>query len=109
MNRITDVRGAAIAVENLLMFQKLCGEVTLTNVVLCTTFWDAVYQTTGERCEKELRDDFWKPMIDAGSVISRHYGTRKSAFNVVKLILPGVEEYPLQHYASKARQLFAKP
>ena len=53
-----------------------------------STHWDQVDANTGQRREQELRERFWKSMIDRGSLVLRHYNTRESALDVVRNILP---------------------
>lgn len=53
------------AVRNLDMFQRLCGEKSLKNVILLTTKWDKPADFA-ERHEKELTYKFWAPMIKLG-------------------------------------------
>ena len=58
--------------KNLDMFKKLCGDDALGNVVLGTTKWCLIHrQEIGEKREQQLRDSFWKDMINHGSVIRR--------------------------------------
>lgn len=59
--------------RNLRMFRKLCGEDFLENVILGTTFWDAVGEETGRGREDELleTDGFFKEMKDRGCDVVR--------------------------------------
>ncbi|GIZ37349.1 hypothetical protein CKM354_000079900 [Cercospora kikuchii] len=74
------------AKRNLFMFQKLCGENALRSVILATTMWDKVSKATGEKHENELKStyDFWGIMIEKGSTVHRHDGSRESALNLVQ-------------------------
>ena len=58
---------------NLSMFQKICGEESYQNLVLCTTFWDSVDQSVGEKRESQLleRMDHWGGMIQKGAMTER--------------------------------------
>jgi GTP-binding protein EngB required for normal cell division len=73
LHRIQDVRISGSARTNLQMFQKLCGEKALKNVILVTTFWDKVGLAEGERREAELisSDKFWGRMIKKESKVRR--------------------------------------
>ena len=74
--------------KNLDMFKKLCGDDALRNVVLGTTKWSLINrQETGEKREQQLRDSFWKDMINHGSVIRRVGGHRSSAMEILDHIL----------------------
>ena len=58
---------------NFRAFQRLCGENTFKHIVLCTTFWDLVSESTGAQREKELCEnpEFWAKMKDQGSQVVR--------------------------------------
>jgi len=65
------------------MFKLVCGADALQNVVLVTTMWDEVDKETGLSREEELRNDFWKPMIDAGSKVMPFYRSYESAWEIL--------------------------
>jgi Fe2+ transport system protein B len=73
--------------KNLRMFTKLCGNIALTNVVLVTTMWASVTQEVGARRVKELRDKFWKPMLQNGSAAFEFRDTAESAWNIVDSVI----------------------
>ncbi|KZW01605.1 P-loop containing nucleoside triphosphate hydrolase protein, partial [Exidia glandulosa HHB12029] len=86
-HRITDNRVGGVTAKNMRMFRSLCGDSALKNVVLCTTMWDIVNTRDGEQREAELKGDFWKSMITAGSNVVRHDGTPESAVDIVRPLL----------------------
>lgn len=61
------------ALDNLSMFQKLCGPNLYPNIVLATNFWSLVDETTRRRRERRLEEngDWWGGMKDHGSLIVR--------------------------------------
>lgn len=61
------------SLRNFRAFQRLCGENTFKNIVLCTTFWDCVSEALGTQREKELEEDpeFWGKMKSQGSEVIR--------------------------------------
>lgn len=64
------------------MFQALCGDDALKNVLLVTTHWDTVEPNRmGEtlRREQELLDRWWAPMIRKGSTAWQFDGNRITA------------------------------
>ena len=61
------------ALKNLDMFQRLCGEESLKNVVLVTTKWDEAFDNA-RRHEEELIKDFWAVMIKLGSSHAKRLG-----------------------------------
>ena len=71
--------------KNPLMFDKLCGEDAL-DVALVTTKWGEIQKVVGEQREKELKETYWKTMIDHGSQIRRYTDSSDSAWAIVNLI-----------------------
>lgn len=71
LHRVTDVRMEGPSLKNLRMMKKLCGEGSLANVVLATTMWENVSGEEGTRREEELKQKFWKEMIEYGSTVRR--------------------------------------
>lgn len=55
----------------------------MSRVVLCTTRWDEISTSDGERREAELREDFWKDMLAQGSTLGRHDNTTASAQRII--------------------------
>jgi hypothetical protein len=76
-------------VRNFKMFQKLCGESALRNVVIVTNMWGEVNPQVGEEREAELmgKDLFFKPALEKGAQMARHENTVPSAENIIRLIL----------------------
>ncbi|KAF3924855.1 hypothetical protein ABW21_db0204643 [Orbilia brochopaga] len=73
--------------KSLRTFQNLVGETSLKNVVLVTTHWNRYFKGAQILRETELRTTFWASMLARGSQILRHSGSRKSALNIVKMLL----------------------
>jgi len=71
------------------MFQKLCGDDGMKNVVLCTTMWDLLQPEVAEKRENELKGDFWAPMLKMGATVMRHDGKAMSAKAVVRKFFDG--------------------
>jgi len=88
-HRISDVRMSGAPVKNFKMFQKLCGENTLQNVVIVTNMWGGVDRRVGEKREAELKgkDIFFKPVLDKRGQMARHLNTTDSARDILRLIL----------------------
>ncbi|TEB23749.1 hypothetical protein FA13DRAFT_1756971 [Coprinellus micaceus] len=76
-HRISDFRMGGISLKNFRTFRSLCGEQTLRNVVIA------------EERERELsiKDDFFKPALDKGAQMMRHYNTPESAQKIVRHLL----------------------
>lgn len=92
--RISDFRMSGIARKNFSMFRKLCGENALRNVVIVTNMWGEVSPEIGNDREAELirEDMFFKPVLDKGAQMARHYNTVPSGEAIVRLIL---ENHPM--------------
>jgi hypothetical protein len=89
LHRITDPRMGGSALKNLRMFQKLCGDRGLASVILATTMWATLEASEsgreiGLQREQQLRKpEFWGCMVDRGSEIIKHDGTKESARAIV--------------------------
>ena len=85
---ISAVRMGGIARRNFRMFEKLCGEAALENVVIVTNRWGEVKVGVGEAREAELmRENFYKPALDKGARMARHDDTALSAEEIIGLLL----------------------
>ncbi|KAI8303891.1 hypothetical protein K4K61_006617 [Colletotrichum sp. SAR11_59] len=86
LHRTTDTRLGGSAMRNLFMFQKLCGQDALKNVILATTMWEDVKAELGNKREEELKNksEFWGGMMNKGSTVLRHQNTQESALRLVK-------------------------
>jgi hypothetical protein len=69
--------------KNLKMFISLCGQKAMPNVVIATTMWGEVKPEYGERREKELKDTFWKDLLDEGCRVERFEDTYESAWHII--------------------------
>ncbi|KAM0424526.1 hypothetical protein ACHAPT_010242 [Fusarium lateritium] len=80
-----EMQGAAL--QNLRMFQKLCGPKSLKNVILASSFWDQVASNTGTQREEELKkfNEFWGQMIDHGSKLVR-LGNRANNLEILEMM-----------------------
>lgn len=95
LQRITDNRFTATSERNTDMFRMLCGPAALKNVMLVTTMWDEVDETTGAEREEQLRTRYWKSMLQSGSRMSRFKHTSESAWEIVEQ-LSGLQRRPLR-------------
>jgi hypothetical protein len=87
IHRISDMRFTGISRRNFGMFRELCGDETLKNVVLLTNMWGEVSPDVGEAREEELIGEFFKPVLDRGAQIARHYNTITSAHDIIRRIM----------------------
>jgi len=94
LHKITDNRMTGSALMNLHMFEELCGPKSMSNIVLATTMWEKaghgeVSLQEAEGREKLLLSNkrFWGHMVQQGSLVFRHDGTKESAWKMVHHIL----------------------
>lgn len=83
LHPISHARMDGSSLRSLRMFRKLVGEDALSNVLLASTHWAHVSAEEGTRREADLRDKFWKPLLDNGAVMTRHTGGAASAMALV--------------------------
>lgn len=78
-----------ISRRNFNMFRKLCGDSTLKNVIIVTNMWGEVSEEVGCAREKELASDdiLFKPVLDKGARMCRHYNALQSAQNILRLLV----------------------
>jgi len=91
-HRITDNRMAGTPLKNLQMFEGLCGRNTFKNIILTTTMWDAVDKETGEDRERQLKNKYWRTMLECNSTTSRFLRTRESAFELIEPLIDAANE-----------------
>ncbi|KAF2463865.1 uncharacterized protein BDR25DRAFT_297312 [Lindgomyces ingoldianus] len=80
MHRITDNKMSGSARRYFEMFQRLCGEQSMSNIVLLTTMWNQLSERkVGLKRERELRDQYWNVMESKGSTIRQFDGKPATA------------------------------
>jgi hypothetical protein len=80
------------ALKNLSMFSCVCGPDAMPNIIMVTTMWDEVKQEDAERREKELKNTFWKDMLDKGCHTRRFNHTTERAQDIIKLLYDKEQE-----------------
>lgn len=73
--------------EALKTLEKIVGDAAFPNAVLVTTKWGNISTKTGIKRESELREIFWKRMIENGSCMARFHGDGPSAQGIVSQLL----------------------
>lgn len=97
LHRITDVRMQGSALTNFHIFQELCGEEALGNVILLTTMWDQLdHEGTGRRRQQELREEYWDSMIENGSYVRKFHPASSSLAEALVCRLLQKEDVVLQ-------------
>ena len=69
------------------MFRELCGDKTLKNVVLVTNMWTRDPLDINEAREIKLSSKFFRPVLDKGAQLIRHYDTTKSTHDIIRKIV----------------------
>lgn len=87
VHQISERRLKGSDVKNLELFQKICGDLALKNVVLVTSGWDEIDEDRGMERERQYREDIWSSMIRKGSKMMRFYGTEDSAGVIASYLL----------------------
>ena len=87
LHRITDVRYQGSSLKALRIFDKICGQLALKNVLLVTTRWNEVDEAVGASREKQLRDGFWAYMLSNDSTMMRFHGTKESAMVIASVLM----------------------
>ena len=88
-HRISDFRMPGLLRKNFGMFRKLCGDNALQNVVIVTNMWGEVGRRIGNEREAELmrEDIFFKPVLEKGAQMARHWNSVRSAKSIIRRIL----------------------
>lgn len=91
---ITSTRMTGSAARGLDVFSGLVGPKSFHSIILVTTMWDLLPNASvGEKREEELQNQFWRALIDGGSLTARSFGDRSSALAIVRSMassqLPG--------------------
>ena len=88
LHNITNHRIDGSPLRCLRMFQKLCGERSLQNVLLTTTQWSNVPQAQRESREADLRSgNFWGGLLARGATLTRFMGTRESGLELIHKLM----------------------
>ncbi|KAF8064986.1 P-loop containing nucleoside triphosphate hydrolase protein [Lyophyllum atratum] len=93
LHDISHDRFSGTARRNLDIFNHLCGDAALCKVVLGTTKWGRVPAEGGNMREAELRNVYWKSMIDKGSQVRRFQGSKESALEFINVVLHNKVKY----------------
>lgn len=70
------------------MLRSLCGDENLANVRIVTTNWCRVSEQEGTDRVEALRDEAFKPLLDAGAKMLRHDNNLASAEKVMSELIP---------------------
>ncbi|KAI6038796.1 P-loop containing nucleoside triphosphate hydrolase protein [Pisolithus marmoratus] len=111
MHRISDIRMSGTSKRNFHIFRELCGESTLSNVLIVTNMWGNVDPKIGEERERELAtsDKLFKPVLEKGAQLLRHDNTAASAHTILRnLINSQTATLAIQHEIVNQRKDLAR-
>jgi hypothetical protein len=86
LQSINDVRFRGSARSVLELFRQLVGDEALGNVVLATTQWSKVRDEDMQVAiarEQQLRDEYWRDMLNMDSITTRFSGSKPSAEGII--------------------------
>ncbi|KAG8738085.1 hypothetical protein FRC10_007296 [Ceratobasidium sp. 414] len=90
LHRITDIRFGGISRRTFSVFRNLCGQDSLSNVVIVTNMWSDP-PTLGElEREAELQNhpDFFQPALEQGATMARRtHKNQESAHDIIRMLL----------------------
>ncbi|KAF9464787.1 P-loop containing nucleoside triphosphate hydrolase protein [Collybia nuda] len=72
--------------NNMQMFEKLCGEKVLEAVILMTTKWSFMDSNTGKSHEEQLQKEFWGPTVKNKSQVYQFDRSPESARYVLEML-----------------------
>ncbi|KAG9125053.1 hypothetical protein FRC07_009143 [Ceratobasidium sp. 392] len=90
LHRITDGRMGGISRRTFKIFRELCGQKTLSNVLIVTNMWSNPPSNTQIKREKQLRDDtrYFQPAVKAGAqLVRRLRKDTDSAHDIIRMLL----------------------
>jgi len=89
MHRILDNRMARSAFDIFRSFQSIYDATPIQNVMIVTTMWDTVKEETGQKNEEDLETNFFKPALDRGARMTRHWNNVESAKRILEMLIEG--------------------
>ncbi|PPQ74129.1 hypothetical protein CVT24_012841 [Panaeolus cyanescens] len=97
LHRISDNRMGGTALRNLSIFQDLCGKESFKRVILATSMWDDVEEDIRKSRMEDLKNVYWKPMIDLEATVIEFDITKASPVDILWPIIQKASDVgPLQ-------------
>ncbi|KAI6099978.1 P-loop containing nucleoside triphosphate hydrolase protein [Pisolithus croceorrhizus] len=93
-HRISDnrVAGTGTPLQNLRLFEKLCGKNAMPKVTLVTTMWDEVDSEVGKERLKEPKKNYWREMVSRGSTTFECEDPKGSPMKLLRQIAQRLKE-----------------
>jgi hypothetical protein len=93
-HRITDRRFDGSTKKSFQIFQNICGEAFLKNVILVTTMWNEISPVEGENRECQLVENFWEEVLSRNATTVRHDGKHESSYKILERLLKNAPATP---------------
>ncbi|KAF9555458.1 hypothetical protein CPC08DRAFT_765907 [Agrocybe pediades] len=87
LHDISNDRFSGTAKRNLEMFNHMCGKAALKRVIIGTTKWRRTPPEIGNKHEKELKQEHWRPMLAKNAEAMRFEDSYDSALSFIKQII----------------------
>ncbi|KAG8702006.1 hypothetical protein FRC08_003757 [Ceratobasidium sp. 394] len=90
LHRITDIRFSGISRRTFSLFRNLCGENSLSNVVIVTNMWSNPPTSSELEREAELQNhpDFFQPALEQGATLARRtHKNQESAHSIIRMLI----------------------
>jgi len=87
LHPIIDNRVRWTSCDRLPLLRELCGNNPKSQLVLVTTMWDDVEEKVGIERLAELKENYWKPMIERGFRTFCYRNTPESAAELLQIII----------------------
>ncbi|KAJ3578444.1 hypothetical protein NPX13_g2123 [Xylaria arbuscula] len=106
LHRISDNRISGSTLRGFRMLEKICGFATAPRIFLVSTMWNQLHENIAARREAEARmvelritHDYWQPLSERGSRITRFWANTTSAVIILADIIDlgdKLDKQPLQ-------------
>ena len=94
---VTEAKMRGSGRKNLIMFNEVLGTEEMSHCRLVTTKWSLQAEDVSKDRERELceKEEFWKPLIDAGAKTVRFNDSQQSALEIIAPLVQGDAFEPL--------------
>ena len=88
---MTDARMRGTPIQNLQVYQRLCGKNNLGAVIFGTTKSGKLTPEAFAEREKQLSDKYWKEFKEQGAIVFTLLPSHESVHQLVKIVLDRVQ------------------
>ena len=87
LHDIRQTRMTGTSCKNFEVFRKLSGEDAYERVVIATTMWRGMDEDRGGKRERQLKNEYFKDVVDRGAAVCRYMDSQASARKILDVIL----------------------